>query len=65
MQNIFLYFPQSQSYFEVGQKLLDANKQETDISVKKIEVDDKNIVRITMSNNDTYMYGNVPFSSKL
>lgn len=64
MQNVFLYYPDgSRTYHEVGQKLLDENKKETEIAVTKITEDDKKII-IEISTGDKYLYC-LPYSSKL
>ncbi|MFA5993373.1 MAG: hypothetical protein WC823_00265 [Parcubacteria group bacterium] len=64
MKNIAIYFPQSNSYFEVGGYLLDKNGKETKIKVEKISVFFGKI-KIKLSDGCMYIYKNVSWSCKL
>lgn len=50
MKNVVIYYPNgTTSYFEVGRKLLDANKKETDIEITNISEENNRII-ILLSN---------------
>ena len=64
MKNVVIYYPNgTTSYFEVGKKLLNANKQETEIEIINISEEDNKII-VLLSNNEKYLYS-LPYSIKL
>jgi hypothetical protein len=64
MKNIILYLPKGDSYLEIGAKMLDKEKKETDVEVEKIEVEN-GVVEISLSDGNKYLYGNIPYSTQI
>lgn len=64
MQNVVIYYPNgTNSYFEIGAKLIDENKNETTVLIEKIE-EENGKVRVYFSNNTEILYS-LPWSSKI
>jgi len=64
LKNCIIYYPDGKTtYHEVGQKLLDENKKETEVMITKIIEEDKKIT-LEISTGDKYLYC-LPYSSKL
>lgn len=64
LKNCIIYYPDGKNtYHEVGQKLLDKDQKETDISINKITEENGKII-IEISNGEKYLYA-LPYSSKL
>jgi hypothetical protein len=64
MKNVAIYYPNgTTSYFEVGAKLLDQDKKETEVEVSSI-VEKSNKIIVKFSDKSQIAYANLPFSTK-
>jgi hypothetical protein len=63
MQNVVIYFPKNEAYFEVGAKVIESGK-ETPKTVTKIEEEDRKI-KVSFSDKTQLIYANIPWTSKI